>query len=84
MGNKITVISRPGTRVTIASPTSRNQVKTVNVVGATNIGAAGITTLTDLRDVISADASNNDTLVYDEASGKYIVKELPIINGGTF
>lgn len=83
MGNKVTVITRPGNRVTINTQ-QRQQVKSVNVVGATDIGASGITRLSQLKDVDSTDVGNNETLVYDEASGKYIVKELPIINGGTF
>jgi hypothetical protein len=83
MGNKITVITNPGNRISINTP-QKQQIKTVNVVGATSVGTGGITTLSQLTDVNATDASNNETLVYDEASGKYIVKELPIINGGTF
>jgi hypothetical protein len=37
-----------------------------------------------LVDVIATDPNENETLVYDEASGKYIVKILPSISGGTF
>lgn len=44
----------------------------------------GANTLIQLKDVDASDADNNETLVYDEDTGKYIVKTLPIINGGTF
>jgi hypothetical protein len=83
MGNKITVITQPGNRISINTP-QKQQIKSVNVVGATSVGTGGVTRLEQLRDVDTSQATNNETLVYDEASGKYIVKELPIINGGTF
>jgi hypothetical protein len=83
MGNKITVITNPGNRISINTP-QKQHVKSVNVVGATSVGTGGISRLIQLNDVDATEASNNETLVYDEASGKYIVKELPIINGGTF
>lgn len=66
----------------IVSP-KRVRVKTVNVVGATQT-AAGIDTLEELTDVNATLKANNNTLVYDASSGTYIVKELPVVNGGTF
>ena len=83
MRNKVTVITRPGNRITINN-NQQAAVKSVNLVGATAIGAAGVRVLGQLDDVDTTGAGNNETLVYDEASGKYIIKELPIINGGTF
>ena len=48
------------------------------VGGSTNL-------LRSLNDVdISDGLQDNETLVYDETSDKFIVKALPIINGGTF
>ena len=47
-------------------------------------GAGGIDTLTELRDVDASSVDNNETVVYDEVSGKFVVKTIPIINGGTF
>ena len=82
MGNKITVVNRSSNRVLI-NTNQRQQVKSVNIVGATDTGT-GINTLVELHDIDASDADNNEVLVYDEASGKYVVKELPIINGGTF
>jgi len=77
MGNKITVFSKSSNRVLI-NTNQRQQVKSVNQVGPS------INTLSKLQDIDASDADNNEVLVYDEASGKYVVKELPIINGGTF
>jgi hypothetical protein len=37
-----------------------------------------------LLDVDASDPDNNETLVYDAAAGKYVIKELPVINGGNF
>jgi hypothetical protein len=71
MGTKITVTSRPKNRIQI------------NTGGTGGIGGSG-STISELRDVDASDADNNETLVYDEVSGKFIVKEIPIINGGTF
>ena len=40
--------------------------------------------ITELTDVDASDVDNNETLVYDEVSGKFVIKELPIIDGGIF
>lgn len=66
----------------VVSP-QRVRVKTVNVVGATQ-RAAGIDRLEELTDVNAGIKANNNTLVYDASSGVYVVKELPVVNGGTF
>jgi|688.fasta_scaffold89170_2 hypothetical protein len=43
-----------------------------------------IDTLVELRDVDATLIANNETVVYDEVSAKFIIKTLPIISGGTF
>lgn len=58
----------------------RKTIRTVGVV-PTRVGPDR---LSDLRDIDTSDADNNETLVYDEISGKFIAKPIPIINGGTF
>lgn len=80
MSNKITVITQPKNRVVINTP-QRTQLKSVNVIGA---ASTGVDRLVQLKDVDSTSVDNNETLVYDEVSGKFVVKEIPIINGGTF
>ena len=47
-------------------------------------GGSAIDKITELTDVDASDVDNNETLVYDEVSGKFVIKELPIIDGGTF
>jgi len=70
MSNKITVRTTP-----------KNRVQINTRAGGTT---GGTDTIRELRDVDASDLDNNETLVYDEVSGKFIVKQLPIINGGTF
>ena len=47
-------------------------------------GGSAIDRITELTDVDASDVDNNETLVYDEVSGKFVIKELPIIDGGIF
>jgi len=75
MATKVSVTTNPGNRVSI-----NNQKR--DVVRAVNVGSA--TNLASLSDVDTSGAENNEVLVYDTASGKYVIRELPIINGGTF
>lgn len=77
MGTKVTINSSPKNRISI----NNQQKKTVRTV---SIGASPYDQLTDLKDVDATDVDNNETLVYDETTGKFVVKVLPIINGGTF
>ena len=51
---------------------------------ANSVAANAITQLIELTDVDASSVDSNETLVYDETSGKFVVKEIPIINGGTF
>ena len=75
----IIVKTPPKNRISINNQ-QRGSVKYVSTTG----GGGGVKRLVDLQDVDATHLESNETLVYDEASGKYIVKELPIINGGTF
>jgi hypothetical protein len=79
MGIRATVNSVPKNRVSI----NNNQREIVRTVGLGQ-GGPGATRLQDLSDVNASSSDNNETLVYDEASGKYVIKELPIVNGGSF
>lgn len=80
--SKITVITQPKNRISINTP-QKGQVKSVNVIGLSATGVA-VDTLVELKDVDASSVDNNETIVYDEVSGKFVVKEIPIINGGTF
>lgn len=68
--NKISVITTPKNRIQVSSKSG--------------ISAGGSTTFRGLSDVDATDADNNETVVYDETTGKFVVKELPVLNGGTF
>lgn len=79
MGIKVTVNSIPKSRVSINS-TTRETIRSVGI----SPSQATDKYFSGLLDVDVTGASNNDTVVYDSAAGKYVVKELPILNGGTF
>jgi hypothetical protein len=79
MGVKVLVNSAPGTRVSINNQT-RETIRTVSV----GLDTATNVALSQLTDVQAINPQNNDTLVYDSGSGKYVVKQLPVLNGGSF
>ena len=74
-----------GTRVVINS-TSPNRVSINNQLpkNIRTVAIAPSTSLAGLIDVDASDPDNNETLVYDSATGKYVVKELPVVDGGNF
>lgn len=76
MAVKVTLVSDRKSHISINSQ-NRTSIRTVAITP--EIGALG-----SLSDVNATDPNENETLVYDEASGKYIVKILPNISGGTF
>lgn len=75
MGTKVIVNSTSPNRVLI----NNQQPKTVRTVGI-----AAASKFSGLLDVNASDPDNNETVVYDELSGKYVVKTLPVVDGGTF
>jgi hypothetical protein len=79
MGIKAYISTTGGSRIAINS----QQRQTIRTVGV-QTDLATVNQLSALSDVDASDVDNNETLVYDEASGKFVVKELPVINGGTF
>jgi hypothetical protein len=78
MAIKVTVNSIPKTRVSINNA-DRNSIRSVGITPSVPVNR-----LRNLQDVDASDINNNETLVYDEASDKFIVKTLPIVNGGNF
>lgn len=79
MGIKVTLVSDQRNRIAINNQ-NRTNIKTIAI--APDFSAA--TSLGALSDVDASDPDNNETLVYDDVIGKYVVKTLPNINGGTF
>lgn len=84
MAVKVTVVSPGKNRVSINNQ-DKKEVRTIGLFPSVEgIINSLPNELKKLKDVDASDADTNETLVYDESSGKYVVKELPIINGGTF
>ena len=63
--------------------TPKNRIQ-INTGGGGSVGGSTIDTLVELRDIDATDVNNNETVVYDEVSGKFVIKTIPIISGGTF
>mgnify|MGYP003353689710 CR=1 FL=1 len=63
--------------------TPKNRIQ-INTGGGGAVGGSVVDTLVELKDVDATDVNNNETVVYDGVSGKFVIKELPIINGGEF
>jgi hypothetical protein len=80
MAVKVTVNSSSPNRVSI----NNQQRTTIRTVGIAAQEANIINRIVNLVDVDATSLDNNETLVYDEATDKFVVKELPNINGGTF
>lgn len=77
MTTKVTVVTSPRNRISI-----NNQERTL--IRSVGISPTIGTSLAGLTDVDASDPNNNETLVYDETTGKYVIKTLPIINGGIY
>jgi hypothetical protein len=80
MPNSITINSSSSRRLTVTSqPKNRISINTGGGGGSTSID-----TLVELKDVDATSLDNNETIVYDAASGKFKVETLPIVDGGSF
>lgn len=77
MGTKVLINSTTPNRVSINNQ-QRTTIRTVAVA------AAGLDMLSELSDVDASDPDNNETLVYDGTLNKYVVKTLPVVDGGSF
>lgn len=77
MSIKVLVNSTPKNRVSI----NNQQRDTIRTVG---IAPSAANKLANLSDVDASDPDNNETLVYDSATQKYVVKTLPIVDGGSY
>lgn len=74
------IFTSPQIRVSV-NKQQRTTIRTVGISPATSIP---ITKLADLEDVDASNPNTNETLVYDSAAQKYVVKTLPIIDGGAY
>jgi|LakMenEpi03Aug12_release.lakeMendotaPanAssembly.Ray.scaffolds.fasta_scaffold01135_31 hypothetical protein len=77
MGTKVILRSTTPNRVSINNQ-QRSTVRTVAVA------STQVDRLSELTDVDTSDADNNEVLVYDETLNKYVIKTIPAVDGGTF
>jgi hypothetical protein len=66
--------------VVTTTPKNRILINTFNGAG----GGGGVQELVQLKDVDASHIANNETVVYDEQSGKFVIETLPILDGGEF
>lgn len=74
------IFTSPQIRVSI-NKQDKGTIRTVGIVAPTTLV---VDKLIDLKDVDASDVDNNETLVYDETTNKFVVKVLPTINGGSY
>lgn len=77
MGTKVLINSTTPNRVSV----NNQQRATIRTVA---VAAVGLDMLSELSDVDASDPDNNETLVYDGTLNKYVIKTLPVVDGGNF
>lgn len=78
MALKVTVNSVSPNRIAINNQ-QRTTVRAVGIATPSTLNA-----LRDLSDVDASDPDNNETVVYDATTQKYVVKTLPSVDGGSY
>lgn len=78
MALKVTVNSVSPNRIAINNQ-QRTTVRAVGIATPSNLN-----TLAQLSDVDATDPDNNETLVYDATTQKYVIKTLPVVDGGSY
>lgn len=73
----MTVYTSPQIRVSINNQ-NRSTIRTVGVAAKTRFK------MDEIEDVVAATPESNETLVYDATIQKYVVKALPVIDGGSY
>lgn len=77
----VRVYNPGGNSVRINTPGVKN-VRTSVAPSVT--GTSAPTTLEALTDVDASDSDSNEVLVFNEDTGKYEIKVIPVIDGGIF
>lgn len=75
----VTVNSVSPNRVSVNNQ-QRTSIRTVGIIPELEF----VNRLALLTDVDASDPNDNETLVYDQTLDKYVIKTLPIVDGGTF
>jgi len=81
MVSKIT-IGTPLSQKIIVTSAPKNRIS-INTGGGAG-GGGGVQTLRQLKDVDATHLTDEETIVYDEASDRFIVETLPHLDGGEF
>lgn len=79
MATKVNVITSPSNRISIDSQ-QRLMIRYVSQGASPN----GASRLEQLTDVDTRNKANNDVLVYDEITNKYVSKPITRVDGGAF
>lgn len=82
MANDVTITAKNRIKNVVVNTAPKNRISVTKGGGAG--GGGGSEYLTQLKDVDASDVDNNETVVYDQSAGKFVIKELPVINGGEF
>ena len=82
MATRVTIKPRKQNINVTSTPKNRIQINTGGGVGGGGVNQ--VDTIVELHDVDATHLVDNETLVYNAASGKFVVEELPVINGGEF
>jgi len=75
----ITAIVNTNQSTTVELRTNKTTVSMLPI-----LTTADIASLSQIQDVDASDPDNNEVLVYDQTQNKYVIKTLPIVQGGTF
>ena len=78
MATKVTLNTSSPNRIAV----SGQKRSTIRTVGISSLAERG--RFANLDDVDATDADNNEVVVYNSTTGKYEVKTLPAIDGGSY
>lgn len=78
----ITAIVNTNQSTTVELRTNKTTVSMLPI--ATTAEISTIANLSQIQDVDASDPDNNEVLVYDQTTNKYVIKTLPVVQGGTF
>lgn len=82
MGTNIRVVNPNGNSVSINRQGTQRNIRTVVVPAATS--GSGATQFSQLTDVDATGAANNEVVVYNDQTNKYEVRDITLVDGGTF
>jgi ribosome recycling factor len=78
----ITAIVNTNQSTTVELRTNKTTVSMLPIL--TTADASSLASLSQIQDVDASDPDNNEVLVYDQTQNKYVIKTLPVVQGGTF